>query len=65
MTRPRKAVRPVRKELYLPEDLVAEVELYLFDTAEGRVPYGAWARLLEPMLRAEIDRRRKGEDDVR
>jgi hypothetical protein len=48
--RPKKAIRPVKKTLTLPEDLVAQVELRLFSDLEGRVPTGAWQSLVIELL---------------
>lgn len=40
-----KVIRPIKKNLALPEDLVAKVDLELFSQVEGRVPTGAWQQL--------------------
>lgn len=42
MPKPAKVVRPVAKNLHIPEDLVAAVDLQFFDELEGRVPHGSW-----------------------
>lgn len=42
---------PVEKALSLPSSLVAEVELRLYDPATGKVKYGAFAQLVERLLR--------------
>ncbi len=55
--KPPKVIRPVLKNISLPEDLVARVELELYSELEGRVPHGAWARLVERLLREHLDRR--------
>lgn len=57
MARPRKAIRPVEKTVSLPEDLVAKVDLELFSEVEGKVPFGAWQRYLEALIRADLARR--------
>jgi hypothetical protein len=56
MSRPRRATRTIRKEVFLDESLVAQVELQLFSTVQGRVPYGAWAALLTPLLHRALRR---------
>lgn len=56
MPRPRQGRKTIRKEVFLPEDLVARVEIRLFSVLEGRVPYGAWTKLLVPLLEAELSR---------
>lgn len=57
MARPRKAIRPVEKTISLPEDLVAKVELELYSDVEGKVPFGAWQRYLERLIRADLEQR--------
>lgn len=42
MPKPAKIIRPVAKNLHIPEDLVAAVDLQFFDELEGRVPHGSW-----------------------
>lgn len=54
MARPRKTLRPVSKNIHLPEDVVAAVELQLWSDLEARVPHGAWSRLLERLLRKHL-----------
>jgi hypothetical protein len=56
MGRPRKAIRPVEKNISLPEDLVTRVDLELYSTIDGKVPFGAWQRFIERLVRAELDR---------
>lgn len=50
MPRPKKAVPSVTKELSLPRDIVARVDLELYSELEDRVPHGAWQRLLTQLL---------------
>lgn len=50
MPRPPKAVKSVTKEVSLPPDIVARVDLELFSELEGRVPHGAWQKLLTELL---------------
>lgn len=57
MARPRKAIRPVEKTVSLPEDLVAKVDLELFSEVEGKVPFGAWQKYLEALIRADLAKR--------
>ena len=38
------------KELSLPPDIVARVDLALYSELEGRVPHGAWQKLLTHLL---------------
>lgn len=48
--------RTVRREVFLPAELVARVDLILYDAAQGRVPYRAWADFLTPLIREELAR---------
>lgn len=57
MARPRKAIRPIEKTICLPEDLVAQVDLLLYSALEGKVPYGAWQRHVEQLLREDLSRK--------
>ena len=58
MARPKKAIRPVEKNLSLPGDMVAQVELFLFSEIEGKVPFGAWSKYLQELVREDL--RKKG-----
>ena len=55
MGRPRKAIRPIEKNISRPLDLVAQVELELYSELEGRVPFGAWSRYVEGLIRQDLD----------
>jgi len=54
MPRPRKAIRPMEKNLSLPQDLVAAVELELYSEIDGRVPFGAWSKYVEELIRKDL-----------
>lgn len=56
MPRPRKALRPVEKNISLPEDIVARVDLELFSELEGKVPFGAWQRFVGGLIQAHFER---------
>lgn len=56
MARPAKLDRPVEKSISLPQSLHTRIELLLFSDLEGRVPHGAWSRLVEGLLRAHLER---------
>lgn len=55
MPRPRKIDRPIEKRVTLPESLVARVELELYSDLEGKVPFGAWQRLLMELITRHLD----------
>lgn len=57
MPRPRKAIRPVEKNISLPQDLVLQVDLLLYSELEGKVPFGAWQRYIERIVREDLARR--------
>jgi len=57
MARPRKAIKPIEKTINLPQDLVAKVELLLFSELEQRVPYGAWTKYIEGLVREDLAKR--------
>lgn len=56
MPRPRKTLRPISKNIHLPEDIVLQTELFLYSEVEGKVPYGAWQGLIEKLLREHFER---------
>ena len=57
MGRPRKAVPSIEKNISLPRDLVVAVELELYSEVEGKVPFAAWQRYLESLIRADLAKR--------
>lgn len=61
MPRPANVDRPVEKNISIPESLHTRVELLLFSEIEGRVPHGAWSRLVQGLLRAHLESLGKGE----
>lgn len=58
MPRTKKVIRYVKKGIQLPEDLLIEVDLELFSDVEGKVPFAAWQKLVEPLLRQWLAERR-------
>lgn len=61
MGRPRKAIRSVEKNICIPEDIVAAVELELWSELEGKVPFAAWQKLVVELLMAWLRKRQNGE----
>jgi hypothetical protein len=57
MARPRKPDRPVPQRIYLPESVVAELQLLLWSESEGRVPYGVLSAFVEQAVRDALRRR--------
>ena len=60
MPRPRKTDRPVEKTICLPQSVVARVDLELYSELEGKVPFGAWQRLVEGLLQDWVKRLDEG-----
>lgn len=55
MPRPARIIRPREKRINLPEDLCAQVDIMLYSELEGKVPFAAWSKLVEGLLRAHLD----------
>ncbi len=51
MSRPKGLVRRMSKNISLPEDIVARMELELYSEVDGRIPIGAQSQLIEQLLR--------------
>jgi hypothetical protein len=56
MPKPRRTDRPVEKSINLPQTLCAQVDLLLYSELEGRVPFGAWSKLIEQLLKSHVDK---------
>jgi hypothetical protein len=61
MPRPKHVDRPIDKKISIPESVVAEIDLELFSEIEGKVPHGAWARLINELLVKHIKQRKSHE----
>jgi hypothetical protein len=57
MGRPPKVIPSIEKAISLPSDIVAKVDLILWSELENRVPYGAWTRYLETLIRDDLQKR--------
>lgn len=57
MARPKRLMRPVRKNLAVPEDIAARVDLELFSELENRVPHGAWSKFVTELIREHYRRK--------
>lgn len=60
MARPRTTIRRISKNISLPEDLVARMELELYSEVEGRIPVGAQSDLIERLLREHFKSQDQG-----
>lgn len=56
MARPKKIVQSVSKNIALPQDLVARMELELYSDLEGKIPFGAQQKFFERVLREHYAR---------
>lgn len=54
MPKPQRVDRPVEKSISLPRSLTTQVDLLLYSELEARVPHGAWAKLVEQLLRQHL-----------
>jgi hypothetical protein len=59
MPKPKNPIPSIQKNLSLPLDLVAKVDLELYSPLEGRVPHSAWARYVSQLIREDLRRREK------
>jgi len=65
MARPTKTIRTIYKNIGLPEDLVAKLELELFSEVEGKIPFGAQQEFFTKLLREYFNsKQRKGVQDA-
>jgi hypothetical protein len=56
MARQRNIIPPVHLTTSLPQDLRARLDLHLWSKTEGRVPFGAYQRLLIALLTDYLNR---------
>jgi hypothetical protein len=62
VSRPTKAVKPTEKYLSIPSDLATKVDLKLFSDLEGKVPYGAWSKYVEGLIRRDLEQKEKSHE---
>lgn len=56
MGRPKHIIPHVRREMSLPADLLAKVDILLYSELEGKVPQGRFAELVANLLKAWLER---------
>ena len=61
MGRPSKTLRSVQKNIAIPEDLCARLELELYSEVEGRIPHGVQQAFFEKLLRDYFDGKQEKE----
>lgn len=60
MPKPRRVDRPIEKSINLPISLCTKIDLLLYSELEGRVPHGAWSKLVAQLLEAHIAKLSEG-----
>lgn len=56
--RPKKIRRSIKLTVYIPEDILAGVQLELYSDLEKKVPHGAISELAEGLFAAWLEKRR-------
>jgi hypothetical protein len=60
MARPKKLIRTVYKNIAIPEDLAAKMELELYSEVEGKIPFGAQQEFFTGLLREYFNKQAGG-----
>jgi hypothetical protein len=60
MARPKKLIRTVYKNIAIPEDLAAKMELELYSEVEGKIPFGAQQEFFTGLLREYFNKQSGG-----
>ena len=60
MPKPRRVDRPIEKSINLPVSLCTKIDLLLYSELEGRVPHGAWSKLVAQLLESHITKLSEG-----
>lgn len=55
MARPKQVIRSVYRNIGIPEDLCARMDLELYSDLEGKIPFGAQQRFITMLLRQHFD----------
>ena len=55
MGRPKLVEPTERVHFHMPQGLYARIALSLHSEVEGRVPYGAWGNLINPLLKDHLE----------
>ena len=55
MGRPKLVEPTERVHFHMPQGLYARIALSLHSEVEGRVPYGAWGNLINPLLKEHLE----------
>jgi hypothetical protein len=61
MGRPKKVNPTISKNIALPEDLVARIELELYSELEGKIPFAAQQQFFERVLREHFAQKDQAE----
>ena len=60
MPRPKKVIRTVFKNIGIPEDLNARMELELYSEVEGKIPFGAQQEFFSRLMREHFAKGERG-----
>lgn len=64
MAKPKKVIRSIQKNIAIPEDLVAYMDLHLYSDLEGRVPFGAYSTFVSQLIREFFNARQTNSSSV-
>lgn len=53
--RPPNIMRSLKTTVYIPEDIKAKLDLFLFSAVEGRVPHGSYSKFFAERIREYFD----------
>jgi hypothetical protein len=59
MPRPKRTIPAKSRNVRIPEDLDAQVQLLLMNPRTGSVKYGKWSQLIEALLRRWVAEQRQ------
>lgn len=58
MGKPPNVIPSVEKNISIPSDLCARIDLILYSDLQGRVPHGAWSRYITGLIRRDLEGQR-------
>jgi len=56
MPKPKLTIRPVEKNISIPQTIAVKVDLELMSEIDGKVPHGAWAKLVTTLLEGWLEK---------
>lgn len=61
MAKTKRTIRPIEKNISIPENIVAEVNLHLYSELEKKIPFAAWSKLVSSLLRQWLEEKKRKE----